>query len=297
METIHLLAPAKVNLDLLVGPRRADGYHPLDSRVVAVTLYDEITLRRRDDGTIRLACEGLPCGPAEKNLAYRAAVLLSEGQPGRGAEIFLRKRIPPGAGLAGGSSDAATVLAGLNDLWQLGLSRRALQAAGARLGSDVPLFLHPPPCRMTGRGEILEPLTVHSFRAVLILPPLTCSTVEVYRAFDARPSPPPVEPLPAALFTQPPSLWRHRLVNHLAEAAFAVCPALGEFHRLLTAALPLPVHLTGSGSGLFVLCDDEEEARRIIQALPREARDFCRLVGQNSWTPPGNSEKMSAGQT
>ena len=120
---LRVAAPAKINLDLLVGPRRPDGYHDIDSLVAKITLYDELAARLREDGPVGLHCEGLDCGPIEENLALRAARLLAEraGRRVGGAEIRLAKAIPPGRGLGGGSSDAAAALVALDELWRLGL--------------------------------------------------------------------------------------------------------------------------------------------------------------------------------
>lgn len=281
-DSLRLWAPAKINLNLLVGAIRTDGYHPVDSCIAKITMYDNIDLHRRDDGKITLVCEGISCGPAEENLAYRSAMLLADGKPGRGVDIRLMKNIPPGGGLGGGSSDAASVLAGLNELWNLHLSNEQLRERAAELGSDVPLFLGPAACHATGRGEVLEPLDVFPFRAVLILPGLHCATREVYRAFDAAPTPQDKQ-LSASIFRQPPSQWRDRLVNHLAEPAYSVCPPLAELHQRLTGALPIPVHLTGSGSSLFVLCDDQAEAQRAMEMIPADVKHRCRIVQKNAW--------------
>ncbi|MBN1554047.1 MAG: 4-(cytidine 5'-diphospho)-2-C-methyl-D-erythritol kinase [Phycisphaerae bacterium] len=287
----RLHAPAKINLNLLVGPLREDGFHPVDSCVAGISLYDPIDLQPRNDGKITLVTEGLSCGPAEENLAYRAALLLAKGRDVPGVEIRLVKNIPPGGGLGGGSSDAASVLRGLNELWDLNLSNERLCAMGASLGSDVPFFLGSPAGRMTGRGEILEPIDVFPFWAVLILPGLACSTAAVYRAFDDQPAPRD-EPPPVELLTQPPSDWRDRLVNHLMQPAFAVCPPLAKLHERLTRALPAPVHLTGSGSSLFVLCDAAAEARRIFEAVPADLQPLCKIVRRNSWTSSDDSETI-----
>ncbi len=275
---VVLHAPAKINLNLLVGPRRDDGYHGLDSIVARVSLYDRIELRARDDGQVVLACAGFDCGPAERNLAHLAAEAMrrAAGAP-RGADIRLDKRIGPGRGLGGGSSDAAAVLEGLNDLWRLRLPPERLGEMAASLGSDVPLFLGPATARMTGRGEILAPVEVHPFSAILVLAPrLACATREVYRAFDERPAPPERQ-LPPETFRGPPSAWRGRLVNHLANAACRVCPPLGEVIETLRRATGLPVHVTGSGSGLFVLCDDSGEAQAVAAHMPSSLRE-CSLI-------------------
>jgi 4-diphosphocytidyl-2-C-methyl-D-erythritol kinase len=267
-----LRAPAKINLDLLVGPLRRDGYHPLDSLVAQVSLYDEITLTPRADGEITLRCSGIDSGPVEENLALRAAQRLAEGYGPGGVEIVLRKVIPPGAGLGGGSSDAAAVLAGCNALWKLGLKHEELTAVAAQLGSDVPLFLGPPTARMRGRGEIIEPADVYPAKVLLIIPPAHCSTGAVYRAFDGEQPGPMGDRATDGRHAQPPSHWRDGLANDLAGAARRVSDELAEWWDRLAAVLPVRVQLTGSGSGLFCLCDDQAELAACWDRLGENAR-------------------------
>ncbi len=150
-ERVFIRTPAKVNLFLEVLARRPDGYHDLATLMIAVSLYDTLEIRRVAGSEIRLECDqpGLSVGP--DNLVHRAAVLVRE-RFGRqqGLDIRLCKRIPMGAGLAGGSSDAAAILAGLDRLFELGLSQAELAALGGELGSDVPFFS--PPRRRGARG-------------------------------------------------------------------------------------------------------------------------------------------------
>jgi 4-diphosphocytidyl-2-C-methyl-D-erythritol kinase len=274
-----LAAPAKINLDLLVGPRQADGFHAIDSIVAKVALYDEVVLRPRGDGRIALQVRGADCGPDADNLAARAARLLADaaGAPGgagpaggRGVEIFLSKFIPPGMGLGGGSSDAAAVLDGLNELWQLAIPADRLAELAAQLGSDVPLFLGPPAARMTGRGERLEPVTVHPFIAVLHMPQIACSTADVYRQFDRLPGAgrPIAEREAMDLAGSPPSAWRGRMRNDLALAAYEVSAELRRLALMLRRTLRQRVALTGTGSALFVLCDDARHAGKVLRRLP-----------------------------
>lgn len=294
-------APAKLNLDLHVGPRRRDGFHPLDSLVAKITLYDRVDLSPRDDGELRLTCEGADCGPAEQNLALRAAGALAKrgrddaaaarapaGRPG--VDIALAKGIPPGAGLGGGSSDAAAVLRALNDLWALHLPSEELSAVAAGLGSDVPLFLGPPAARMTGRGETLRPVRIRPFAALVFLADLACPTGAVYRALDespagggALPADDRREALIRRVESSPPSAWRAELANDLADPACVVCPALGELRRELSHVCPVPVHVTGSGSGLFCLCDDADELVRVRAALPDRLARLAVAVRGNPW--------------
>lgn len=275
----RLRAPAKINLCLHVRPPREDGFHPLDSIVARVTLCDEIELTTREEDRLVLACPGLVDCPPERNLAYRAAELIRRETDSNdaGLNIRLTKRIPPGAGLGGGSSDAAAVLLGCNELWQLGLSPGELAGLGERLGSDVPLFLGPPASRITGRGERVQPVDLPDFHVVLVLPDLSCSTAEVYREFDRLGVTGTPQTDPADLIG-PPSGWRDRLVNDLAEPACRVCPELGELREKLSAAVGLPIHVTGSGSGLFVLADGLIEAEAILQSVPEPLRNLCQIV-------------------
>ena len=302
-------APAKINLNLLVGPRRSDGFHPLDSLVAKVTLYDRIDLYPRLDGHLHLKCASADCGDPEENLALRAARLLREHCLDKmgtgtdfksavaenrsqspfcpGADIELCKNIPPGKGLGGGSSNAATVLLGLSEMWRLNAEPGELSALAAELGSDVPLFLAPSAARMTGRGEILQPINIHPFVAGLFLSDYFCGTADVYRAYDEKlgQAPIPNDGIGASpnfpsqsgstrqldrevLASRPPSQWRHLLVNQLSEAAVAVCPKLGKLWKELRDALPIPMHMSGSGSALFILCDDEAELASMLPRLP-----------------------------
>jgi len=275
-------APAKLNLSLRVGPIRPDGYHRLDSLVAKVTLYDELILSIRADGRVHLTCDQPAAGAPDDNLAFRAAKLLSPHAGGLGADITLGKHIAVGAGLGGGSSDAAAALTGLNRLWNCRLDAQRLSAMAAQLGSDVPLFLGPPAARMTGRGEHIEPVELPAFAAVLLTPPLHCPTGEVYRAYDAI-GPGPLEPLEiAALIARPASKWPPLMTNDLLPAAERVRGELADWRRRL-AATGEPVHLTGSGSALFVLADDVASAATIRSRLDDRTASLARIVSLNPW--------------
>jgi 4-diphosphocytidyl-2C-methyl-D-erythritol kinase len=154
MEVLKVLAYAKLNLVLRVVGRREDGYHLLQSLFCAVDLADEIILEAIPRGVELLAPPDL--GPPQQNLAYRAAQALL-GSAGPGVRIHLRKRIPVGAGLGGGSSDAAAVLAGLNFLFELGKTVDELRELGAKLGADVPFFLGKSPAWVEGIGDRSPP--------------------------------------------------------------------------------------------------------------------------------------------
>ena len=190
---MKVFAPAKVNLGLRVLGTRADGFHALDSVVALLGFGDDVELEQAETTTLETVDDGVGLGALptdiERNLAVRAVRLL-EREVGRPlpTRIRITKRIPLGGGLGGGSTDAAAVLRGMNDLWALGLSRERLCTLGAELGSDVPLFLLDGTVRMTGRGETVERLPMDGappLWLVLANDGSHCPTPQVYGAWDA----------------------------------------------------------------------------------------------------------------
>ena len=157
---LTLRAPAKINVSLIVSEKRPDGFHAIDSVMASVDLCDVLTFRQVPGSAVRLSCRGIPVpGSGSDNLVLRAANLLRRHSgTDRGASIVLNKHIPAGAGLGGGSSDAAATLTGLNRLWDLNLPIDTLDHLAGQLGSDVAFFLHTPLARCTGRGEQVIPL-------------------------------------------------------------------------------------------------------------------------------------------
>ncbi|MBW7904410.1 MAG: 4-(cytidine 5'-diphospho)-2-C-methyl-D-erythritol kinase [Phycisphaerae bacterium] len=286
------LAPAKINLTLRVGPRRDDGFHEVESLVLLVPLCDEVAVEARDDGRLTLDCDCPDVPRDERNLALRAAALLRDvavdpaGHVTRGAHIRLVKRIPPGMGLGGGSSDAAAVLTVLNDLWHVGWPRDRLAAEAAALGSDVPLFFGGPLAVVSGRGERVRPLPLRPQGAiVLVLPALDVSTAAVYAAFDTLP-PPPARPSADALLARvagetcaatpaergvdralPLGRLATELYNDLFPAAQGVEPRLERLHALLSPGCASGLHLTGSGAALFCIPAREVDAERVAGEL------------------------------
>ncbi|HEC63039.1 MAG TPA: 4-(cytidine 5'-diphospho)-2-C-methyl-D-erythritol kinase [Candidatus Acetothermia bacterium] len=240
MAGVRVLAYAKLNLVLRVVGHREDGYHLLQTLMCAVDLADELTLSLAEG--ISLVTEGLAV-PQEGNLALQAAQLLArEAGVERGVHIHLVKKIPAGAGLGGGSSDAAAVLVGLNRLWELGLGLSELRKYAVSLGADVPFFLSESPAWAEGIGERLSPAQVDLPAAFLIaVPPFRCPTEAVYRAYDRLQLP----------FSPPARDWEGEFENDLWPAALAVCPQLLPLREGLEKLGGLGVGMTGSGSALF----------------------------------------------
>lgn len=181
-------SPAKINLCLHVLGRRLDGYHELAMAMQRVSLYDDVQIRvdRENSRSISVRCDGLVLGSGEENIAARAVrLLLDEANVDAQVAIDIHKRIPVAAGLGGGSSNAATVLLGLNELLELGFEQERLQALGARLGADVPFFIFQRPAWATGIGTRLDPLPpLPDVSYLLVNPGISVSTAEVYQSLQ-----------------------------------------------------------------------------------------------------------------
>lgn len=265
-------APAKVNLGLEVLRRREDGYHEICTLFQAVSIYDRIGLRRRRRG-IALHCPGVDCDTRE-NLAWKAADLLLSRRDARGGiEIDIRKGIPAGGGLGGGSSDAAAVLAGGCRLMGLRLSEEELVEAAASLGSDVPFFLRSGAAVGRGRGEVLEHLVdPPPDVAVLVYSPgVPVSTAEVYRRCRPRLTR-RVSPLTILLRHweegRPEGLGR-AVFNDLEDTVLGVHPPLRAARDAIRGSGCTGAQVTGSGSCLFGIYPSRARADRAARQLRR----------------------------
>jgi 4-diphosphocytidyl-2-C-methyl-D-erythritol kinase len=278
---LRLLAPAKLNLYLEIGPRRPDGFHDIDSVFHAIALHDELELRRAPEGIVELEEEGIQ--EAEKNLVLRAARRLLASpllRPGcsPGARLRLRKRIPEGAGLGGGSSDAAAALVGLSRLWELDASTADLLPLAAALGSDVAFFLHGGTARCRGRGEVVEPwpgafADRWPLWFVLAYPRLKVPTAAAYAALDSVRGPDFTLTAPSPIDSMPPATVQRELgcgnllYNRFEQVVYAAYPALQGLHARLCEEPFLKVLLSGSGSTVYGLARDGGEAHRIAERL------------------------------
>lgn len=269
LDGVRIWAPAKVNLHLEVLAKRPDGYHDIETLMVAVSLYDTLEFKEDDAPEVRLACDypGLSTGP--ENLIVRAANLLRERVAGpRGVNIRLVKRIPVAAGLAGGSTDAAATLAGLNRLWRLGLTATELAGLGADLGSDVAFFFSTPAAWCTGRGERVEvqPLG-RPLWLVLLFPLFGLATADVYRGVQVPEQPIDGTAIRQAVVSGDEEEIGRRLHNRLQAPAQKLRPELADYLARLNALRPAGLLMSGSGSTLFALCRNHGEAMRVAHGL------------------------------
>lgn len=276
---VQALAPAKLNLALSVGKPDATGMHPISSWMVTVDLHDELEIEARDEGSLSIyAIVWHPEAHRRtdidwsitKDLAVRAHQRL-ETHVGRKLPVRLRlqKRIPVGGGLGGGSSNAAAMLRGLNELFALGLSEETLAEIARPLGSDVPFLVRGGSAVVEGLGERLShmPLPVDT-HVVLLLPEASCPTGPVYKAFDAlRPDASLQEARVRDMAQRASSPGVEEPFNDLAEPAMEVAPRLRGEREEIEDLIGRPVHVSGSGSTLFFLANGPVEAELLAGAV------------------------------
>lgn len=260
-----IAAPAKVNLYLELLGKRADGFHELETLILAVDLFDTLEVRRTTGSEIAVECDtpGVPNGPG--NLVWKAAVALQRaGRVNLGAAIRLVKRIPHAAGLGGGSSDAAAAIAVLNRLWGLDWPREALLPVAAEVGSDVGAFLNGPASWCTGRGEKVESAAVGgSVDLVIVAPLVGLSTAAVYGRARVPESPTNGNAARAALRSGDAAKIAAALTNRLEDPARIAEPTVATVLAALEKCRPLGRLVSGSGSSAFAVCRDADDARRV----------------------------------
>lgn len=271
---MRVLAPAKINLHLRVGKRRDDGFHPLLTWMCTVGLFDKLIVERArtESAPISLTCNRADVPTDQSNLVLKAAAGLAPlaarpDQLTAGLSLHLEKHVPHGAGLGGGSSDATRTLLALNAFLKLDLGKGQLEAVAARLGSDLSFFFHEPSALCRGRGELVEPIAPPLPRwGLLVMPGTHMPTPAVYRKFDELGlGDDDVEREPVD-----PNQWCNasslellaRLRNDLEQPAFAIDPKLGDLRKEIEQLLARTVRMSGSGSSLFTLFDQEQEARQ-----------------------------------
>jgi len=254
-------APAKLNLMLRIVGRRADGYHLLQTVFQFIDLADQLRFRLRDDGEITRVTE-IDGVPEEADLVVRAARLLqSEVGVTSGVEIELRKNIPMGAGLGGGSSDAATTLLALNRLWGLDLSSEKLSELGLQLGADVPVFIHGEAAWAEGVGEQLETISLPESWYLVLFPSCHVSTADIFSDHE---------------LTRDSA--RITIADFFAGSRENHClPVVCKRHPEVAEAIGWldengGGRLTGTGAAVFAPFAREEEARELLDKLPRHMR-------------------------
>jgi 4-diphosphocytidyl-2-C-methyl-D-erythritol kinase len=262
-------ACAKINLTLEVLGQRDDEFHELRSLVIGIDLHDSIHCSVTPQPGLVLQCSN-PILSGTDNLGARAAAELARHcglDPA--LRIELQKAIPVGAGLGGGSSDAATTLRICNHLWEAGLGREDLSRIGARLGSDVAFFFSLPSAVITGRGEQVEPVILSwSGWVLLVLAGPVVPTVDVYRAWrksDSAGLPEGTDP--AACQASTAEELNALLFNHLEPAVFRVSPTVARIYHQLQRSEPGPWRVSGAGSALFRLFDAKEPAIKLARVI------------------------------
>ncbi|MDQ3809455.1 MAG: 4-(cytidine 5'-diphospho)-2-C-methyl-D-erythritol kinase [Chloroflexota bacterium] len=261
---------AKINLSLEVVGRRDDGYHELASIAHTISLADDLRIELADHVATRV--EGPR--PVQDSLVTRAAHLLAAASGcRRGARLTLLKRIPASAGLGGGSSDAATTLVGLNELWQTGLDDRALAGLAAQLGSDVPFFLRGGAASIRGRGEelsALPPLAGQWLVLAVLEDSLPDKTGTLYRALCADDfSAGATTAMLEARLRRHEVLVESLLINAFERAARRLFPGLDGTWNDLERLVGRPFHLSGAGPALYALAGTRAEARQFARAIQR----------------------------
>jgi 4-diphosphocytidyl-2-C-methyl-D-erythritol kinase len=268
LSEITVFAPAKVNVILRILDRRPDGFHNLWSVMQTVALDDEVQIKlRADRQDIQLRCDATQLAADQSNLVYRAAAaVLARAQQSVGLDIELRKRIPMGAGLGGGSSDAAATIIGLNRLLQLDWFPAQMADVGQSLGSDVPFFLFAPSAFVSGRGETVRPVVVEEMRwVVLVNPGFGVDTKWAYQELAARRTTvTPLSPVQRELDRQSRVSWAQLIAaaeNDFEAPVFAAHGKLREIKRNLQAHGAEIALLSGSGATVFGVFANETRAR------------------------------------
>lgn len=298
MNSLILASPAKLNLYLRVLNKRPDGFHNIATVFERISLCDELHFRSNKSGHIRILCDHphVPTGP--KNLVYKAAQLFQKELGVRqGVQIRIKKRIPVAAGLAGGSSNAATALVGLNKIWKLNLTHKELLSYARRLGSDVAFFLHD--CRWalgTGRGDKIKKLDIHqSLWHIIVVPCIKMYSWKVYGGLKLPINRPrqAAETVPKGVLLTLPgggtnvltkkgddvsifihhlknnNIWEmeKRMVNDLEGSIIRLCCRLEKVKQRLKSLGAQGVMISGSGPAVFGIASTQKEAQRMRSVL------------------------------
>ncbi|MCU0525925.1 MAG: 4-(cytidine 5'-diphospho)-2-C-methyl-D-erythritol kinase [Elainella sp. Prado103] len=289
MQAYSLIAPAKINLYLEIIGDRPDGYHELAMVLQSIDLADQIDLRSNGTDYIRVHCDNPQIPTDNSNLAYKAAALMAAQFPSvyrklGGVDITIHKRIPMGAGLAGGSADAAAVLVGLDLMWKLGLTQLELRDLAAQLGSDIPFCVGGGTALATGRGELLDPLpSVDYLYAVLAKHrSLEISTPWAYKTYRSQFQDSYVSDrsglldrrqrvhsgaMVSAISQRDGGKIGQCLYNDLEKVVLPAHPQIEQLRQTLAQFNPLGVMMSGSGSTVFALTESADQAEHLRHQL------------------------------
>jgi 4-diphosphocytidyl-2-C-methyl-D-erythritol kinase len=282
MKELVLKSPAKINLGLQVLGKRSDGYHEVRTILQEIELHDLLYLSRIEEG-IQLQCNHPRLPLNEQNLAFKAARLIKEKTRfSGGVKIYVDKKIPLGGGLGGGSSNAACVIKGLNQLWGLGLTLEEMQNLGAEIGSDVPFFISGGTALATGRGEKIQQLPpLPKTWLIVITPDLEISTSWAYKNLNLELTNCSTNSnviLPEdernRWFSR---VWEGKWINTFEDLVIREYPIVGEAKKLLEQVGARWVSLSGSGSSVFGIFNNQREAE-LARSQITESKWFVYLT-------------------
>jgi 4-diphosphocytidyl-2-C-methyl-D-erythritol kinase len=271
MDELKIRGRAKINLSLDVVGKREDGYHKLKMIIQQIDLYDEIFVQKREKGIfLETDCKFLPTN--ERNIAYRAAKLIMDKyQLDGGVYIYIKKNIPVAAGLAGGSTNAAAVLQGINKLWRLQIPKEELMQIGLKLGADVPFCILGGAALAQGIGEQLTPIKGWKHWVLLCKPNISVSTAEVYRnlQWEKINDHPKTDEILKSLETDDIHRVAENLCNVLETVTIPMHPLIKEIKIKMIECHALGSLMSGSGPTVFGLYKDYEKAKKACQKLSR----------------------------
>lgn len=271
MDKLQLKAYGKINLALDVLRKREDGYHDLDMIMQMVDVYDDIIIEKNNIKDIVVKTDKAVLSNGKDNLAYMAAkTLMDEFGISQGVIITINKRIPIAGGMAGGSSDCATTMIGINQMFNLGLDKKALMERGVKLGADVPYCILGGTAIARGIGEVLTPLkTPPQCNVIIAKPPVSVSTAFVYG--HIRPNQikkhPDVEKMVEAINNQDLKMLASLLSNVMEEVTIPEYPIIQDIKEVMLENGALNSIMSGSGPTVFGLYDDKESAEKTVELL------------------------------
>lgn len=271
MDKLQLKAYGKINLGLDVIRKRPDGYHDLEMIMQMVDVYDDVIIEKKAGEEIVVKADAAVLSNGKDNLAYMAVkMLFDEFGIKSGVEITIHKRIPIAGGMAGGSSDCATTLIGINEMFNLGLSKQQLMERGVKLGADVPYCVLGGTAIARGIGEVLTPLpTPPQCHVIIAKPPISVSTAYVYGHIrpDEITKRPDIEQMTLAIKEQDLNKLSDLLYNVMEEVTVSEYPVIEKLKSIMLENGALNSIMSGSGPTVFGLFDDREKAQAAMKAL------------------------------